>query len=119
MDEKITHFAVHFSPSIFGFKKISSLHSAPNQKCSGLFNFILLPMLMEKHSPPFYQFFFVPTQENIDLFVDLSFFLFVLVHTRVIRASNYYIFIYNMKEHYFNWTSYLNCLIGLLSSFKV
>ena len=45
MHEKSTNFAVHVSSLIFGIKKIGPLHPEPIQKYSGLFNFILLPML--------------------------------------------------------------------------
>ena len=42
MDEKGTHFAVHVSPSIFGFKKIIPLHLSPFQKVSELYIFHML-----------------------------------------------------------------------------
>ena len=76
---------------------------------------INLPMLTEKFAPPLCQLFFglVPTQNNIHPLLELSYFRFFLVYTRVRRVKNWYIIIYSIKKHHFTWTSVLNCLIGL------
>ena len=58
----------------------------------------------------------VPIQKYY-LLLELSFFCFVLVHTRVRPEMNYYMIIYAMKKHRFTWTYILNFLIGLLSFF--
>ena len=71
--------STHLSISFWVIKKmISPLHSAPIQKFSEVFNFIVLPMLMERRAPPFCRgggelVCFQPKM-YIYLFVELSFF---------------------------------------------
>ena len=67
---------------------------------------------MEKHVPQFSC--LVPTKKEISLFIELSLFCFISVHTKLRRVGDYYIIIYTMKKNHFIWTSILKGLIGLL-----
>ena len=97
---------------------ISPLHPAPFEKFSGIFYFILFPMLVDKRAPPFcHCFFSFQLKKIIYIFVEILFFIFVFVHTLVRQVINYYIIMYTMKKHPFTWTSVFNCLISLLSFF--
>ena len=74
MDEKHPFCGARFSIH-FVFKKYSPLHRIRTQKFSGMFNFILFLMLMEKTAQPFCQkielVWFQP--RNIYLFIGISF----------------------------------------------
>ena len=120
MDEKSTHFAVHFSPPIFGNFKIYIFHYTQHSFKNSVGFFILFYSHVDgEMCTSILSFFWFGSNPNIYIyiFVELSFFCFILVHTQVRRVRNYYIIIYNMKNHHFKWMSFLNCLIGAF--FKV
>ena len=116
MDEKSTHFLMHVPPSIFGFLNPTTPITHSKIQWS-IYKYIKFQMLTEKRAPPFCHFFLclVPTQNKyIYIFLELSVFCFVLIHTQVIQVRNWYVIIYTMKKNHFTWTSVSNCLIGRL-----
>ena len=58
-------------------------------------------------------------KQIIYIFVEISFYPFIQIHTREIRVRKQYIIIYTKKRYHFTWTSVLNFLIGLLPFFEV
>ena len=71
-------------------------------------------MLTQNRAQPFCHFYlhFQP-QKYLSLYRALIF-LFILEHNQVRQVRNYYITIYNMKDHHFTWTSGLNRVTGIL-----
>ena len=96
---------------------IIPLHPAPIPLRVGFF---LIPMMTNKRTPPFCQFFFglFPTQR---LFISCqsSRFCLIMIHTQVRQVRNQYTIVYTMNNHNLTWTSALNCLIDLLYFSKV
>ena len=93
-------------------------HPAPIQKLSEVFLYIY-SQCWQKNFHYHLSFFGVWLQQkNIYLFIDISIFCFVLVHTQEIRESNYCIVIYIMRNHHFTWMSVVNCLIGIFNFLK-
>ena len=70
---------------VFFWKQSAYYAQHPFKNAVGWF---FIPMLTEKCAPPFCQFYFWfgPSPKNMYLFVELSFFGFVSVNTRVIRV---------------------------------
>ena len=121
MDNKSTHFAVHVFPSIFVIINILSHYiQNPFKNPQGyiyiyiyLFNSQYFQRNVHHHFISFSG-FGSNSQKYLSLCRALIF-LFFLVHTQVIQVSNQCIIIYTMNNNHFTWTSFFNCLIGILS----
>ena len=97
-NEKSTNFAVHISPSIFGFFK-ADYNQHPFKNVVGKKVYVHCCMINVHLSFVIFLILFQPPK-NVYLLVELSYFILILVYPQKLLVVIYYIIIYMVNKHH-------------------